>query len=125
MTDQPRNDDVAHDGAAGARELPDPLLPDQPVEAERPVPLRAAPERTADPSDWDVEGSDTVRPRPREEQVELGPEAGRDLRVSAPDWVESQSSYSTELQQGAVHPRPTTQDDESEPDGSQDHGQRD
>jgi hypothetical protein len=105
MTHGPRPARDSDDADASEPEhLPEPVLPDQPREAERPMPFRAAPERTADPSDWDVAGDETVRPRPRQDPVELAPEGGRDLRDEAPPGVERESSYSTELQQGAVHP---------------------
>jgi hypothetical protein len=94
--------------------VPHPLLPDQPVDAERPMPLRAAPERTADPSDWDVAVGESVRTRPSTRPHGAGPDDERDLGEEAPDWVEPQSSYPTDLQQGAANPRAYS-DGESEP----------
>jgi hypothetical protein len=44
------------------------------------------------------------------------PDAGIDLRDYAPGWVEEQSSYSTDLSQGATHPQGShDEDDESDP----------
>lgn len=89
----------------------DPLLPDQPEDAQRPMPLRAAPERTNDPGDWDVRTDETARPRSPEDPGEPLPDTGVDLRQHAPDGVEEQSSYSTDLSQGAVHPKGSDSDD--------------
>jgi hypothetical protein len=95
---------------------PDPLLPDQPRDAERPMPLRAAPERTRDPGDWDVSTAESSRPRSLEDPGEPVRDPGIDLRDHAPGWVEEQSSYSTDLSQGATHPQGSIdEDDEGEP----------
>ena len=90
--------------------LPDPLLPDQPVDAERPMPLRAAPERASDPTDWHVATQESVPSRAPDGPP---PEAGVDLRDHAPDGVEEESSYSTELGQGAVHPQGSVDRDDA------------
>lgn len=85
-------------------DLPDPLLPEQPADAERPVPMRAAPERAADPSEWATAGAERLQGRQPHAPHTLPKDAGRDLRQESPDWAEGEAAYSTELQQGAVHP---------------------
>lgn len=100
-------------------DLPEPLLPDQPREADRPVPLRAAPERTHDPRDWDVDGREPIEPAPTPSASEDPPDAGRDLADELPPWIDGDSSYSTELQQGSVHPRPTSVDDDHDDEGTE------
>jgi hypothetical protein len=110
---------VTEKGNSRAADAPDPLLPDQPVDAERPMPLRAAPERTNEPGDWDVRTDESSRPRSPEDPGEPVPDPGVDLRDHAPGWVEEQSSYSTDLNQGAVHPQGSVDGEADDADGTE------
>lgn len=94
--------------------LSGPPYPQQPVDGERPVPLRGRPERTQDPRDWDMDSTEPLAGRgadagaeelARRTADERGAHAdGRaDERAPRPD---DESGYSTEQEQGAAQPGP-------------------
>ena len=100
------------DAAAG---LEGPPYPEQPVDGERPVPLRGRPERTQDQSDWDSASTEPISPRgPDQGGDELARRTSDERRAhadgsSARDRSpasDDESSYSTEQEQGAAQPGP-------------------
>lgn len=99
------------DAAAG---LEGPPYPEQPVDGERPVPLRGRPERTQDQSDWDSTSTEPISSRgPDDGEDELARRTS-DERASHADGDapgrtpahDDESSYSTEQEQGAAQPGP-------------------
>jgi hypothetical protein len=110
------SDDVPGDDAPGvAPDLSETAYPQQPEEAERPIPLRRMPERTEDPADWDVAGRESIDRRKPDDVVadrqrrEAAARADDDQRCDAAlaSGAERESGYSTEIEQGAAQPRPT------------------
>ncbi|HET7900561.1 MAG TPA: hypothetical protein VFL59_05190 [Candidatus Nanopelagicales bacterium] len=98
-----------------------PAYPQQPEDAERPVPMRAAPERAQDPEEWD---SGSLEPagqrhvdrvvaqrRADEADARTHGDAAHDEAVDAD--VQDESGYSTETEQGAMAPRSTSQEETS------------
>jgi len=91
-----------------------PPYPQQPVDSERPVPMRDRPERTQDPADWDAASREPLtasapdlaeqelRDR-RAEERDTQAEGGAPSRAPGSD---EESSYSTEQEQGAAQPGP-------------------
>ncbi len=96
--------------------------PQTPVDAERPVPLRTVPESPDDPAQWDSastepaeqRGTDDVRSAQRGEERERRIEAASaDDGVPQPAEasVDAESSYGTEVSQGAAQPGAGDPDD--------------
>jgi hypothetical protein len=108
---------MEHDTADDvAPQLPGPPYPEQPLDGERPVPLRGIPDRTQSPDDWDVDAPESTRTRPvddvaaRREDDQASTRArtaeqGDDDRDAATDAAQ-ESAYSTEAEQGASQPGP-------------------
>ena len=99
------------DAGAG---LSGPPYPQQPVDGERPVPLRGRPERTQDPREWDTaspeplagRGPDVVAEelaRRTADERSAHADGRADGRAPRPD---DESGYSTEQEQGAAQPGP-------------------
>jgi hypothetical protein len=110
MTDH----ETSHDGTPEiAPDLSGPAYPQQPADGERPVPLRRMPERTQDPNDWDVAGTESSQPRDaddvvdeRRAQEESARESSDERDAALTSGTEHESSYSSEIEQGAAQPRP-------------------
>lgn len=109
-------DDVHGDHAPHvAPDLSGPAYPQQPEDAERPIPLRRMPERTEDPADWEAVGRESTDPREPDDVVadrhrlEAAARDDDDQRRDAAlaSGTEHESGYSTEIEQGAAPPRPT------------------
>ena len=98
-----------------APELSGPAYPQQPEDAERPIPLRRMPERTQDPADWDVAGEESTRPRRPDDVVAdrqrleaaARDDDGQRRDAALASGTEHESGYSTEIEQGAALPRRT------------------
>jgi hypothetical protein len=91
-----------------------------PLDAQRPVPLRTAPEGSSDPADWAEEGVDTERAsrytddevmneRRRLEHGDRAARASGDPQSQQGSGTDEESAYSTENDQGAAQPGPARQ----------------
>lgn len=109
-----RPDDVPASDAAAAAGLSGPPYPQQPVDGERPVPLRGRPERTQDPREWDSDSLEPVTGREPDASAEEFARRTKDERASHADGrageraphIDEESSYATEQEQGAAQPGP-------------------
>ena len=109
-------DTPAPDGedAAGPDGTP---YPAQPVDGERPVPLRGRPERTQDPQDWNSSSLAPITGRSADEAAEELVRRTQDVRASLAEGragepapaSDEESSYASEQEQGAAQPGPNEQ----------------
>lgn len=95
--------------------LTGPPYQQQPVDGERPVPLRGRPERAQDPAEWNSGSLEPVTSRPPDTSSDEVSRRTADERASHADGTagdralvaDEESSYPTEQEQGAAQPGPS------------------